>query len=435
MRSAILATAAAVGLLSPASAQFCSDNTFPPTLVNSQGVPASSTFNSSTGLYTYQFTNNQVYLAFPTTLASGTYYVHVTDPLGNGDEVLSTNDPMDRFVAVTNNGGVISLSLPFTNGQNPPVFGLGLNGVGQSLLLAPFRSSLDEPCQYKAWFGDCWDLSAGPANPYLLSGGLHPVTGNCCVRSYELFNVGGGSGNNVCGRVFLDTNHNGVQDPGEGGVANVSVQLTGAGPTQTAVTGGNGGYCVANVAQGSYTVVLALGTPSPYNATTPTSFPVAVLDCADVTVPSFGVAQQVLACNGHTIGFWRNNNGKALVTQYGILATLPGLCLVNASGQYVAPATLSSWASWLQNANATNMAYMLSAQLAAMHCNVSVGFVDMNCVIHDSVLGNLTIASLMQQAIASLCAYPYTPSGHAQRAAQEQLKNALDNANNNLNWL
>jgi hypothetical protein len=41
----------------------------------------------------------------------------------------------------------------------------------------------------------------------------------------------------------------------------------------------------------------------------------------------------------------------------------------------------------------------------------------------------------MQQAVASLAVYPNTPSGHPQRAAQEALKNALDAANNNQNWL
>ncbi len=169
--------------------------------------------------------------------------------------------------------------------------------------------------------------------------------------------------------------------------------------------------------------------------TTATSFVVVVSGCGNIAVPDFGLAQPLVAANGHTIGFWRNVHGRALVSQYGILATLPALCLVGANGVYVAPATLNAWASYLQNANAVNMAYMLSAQLAAMHCNVIVGFVSPNAVIHDSVLGNITIANLMQQARASLCLYSYTPTGHPQRAAQEVLKTALDRANNNQNWL
>jgi hypothetical protein len=50
-------------------------------------------------------------------------------------------------------------------------------------------------------------------------------------------------------------------------------------------------------------------------------------------------------------------------------------------------------------------------------------------------LGNITINSLIAQAVASLCAHPLTLSGSPWRAEQEALKNALDKANNNINWL
>ena len=78
---------------------------------------------------------------------------------------------------------------------------------------------------------------------------------------------------------------------------------------------------------------------------------------------------------------------------------------------------------------------MLSAQLLAMHCNVINGFVDPNCMIHDSCLGNITISELMQRSIVSLMAHGYTPPGSPWRAEQQRLKNALDDANNNRNWL
>ena len=80
------------------------------------------------------------------------------------------------------------------------------------------------------------------------------------------------------------------------------------------------------------------------------------------------------------------------------------------------------------------MAYMLSAQLVAMHNNVAVGYVDANCVINDPCLGTMTIEQLLQQAVASLCANPFTPPCSSQRSAQRKLKNALDRANNNLIW-
>jgi len=426
-RRFLLAAAASFAVL---PAQNCTDNQYGLYLVNSQGVVA------PTNAGEYQFATDAVYLAFDPALPTGLYYVQVTDPVGNGDEVLSTNDPQDRFVQVTNNAGVISLSLPLTNGNNPPVFGLGLNGIGQSILLQPFRSSLDEPCRFKAWFGDSPLLTPGyETNPYLLEGGFDPVNNRCRVRSYASFNIGDGSGNDVFGLVFLDADHDGIHDAGETGVPGVEIHLTNGVTTLQQTTGNDGGYRFVDVAHGTWTVELVLGPNSPYNATTPSSRVVLVHDCADVGVADFGVAPRQLACNGHTIGFWRNNHGKALVTNLGILAVLPALHLVNASGQYVSPATVTAWATWLQGANATNMAYMLSAQLAAMYCNVAAGFVDSQCLVNGGSLGIVSIQSLMQQAILSLAAHPYTPSGSPFRAQQQALKNALDAANNNQNWL
>jgi hypothetical protein len=80
------------------------------------------------------------------------------------------------------------------------------------------------------------------------------------------------------------------------------------------------------------------------------------------------------------------------------------------------------------------MAYALSAQLLAMHCNVAVGFVHPACVIHDPFLGTMTVAQLMQQAAASLQAHRYTPPCTPHRHAQSLLKNALERANCNLIW-
>lgn len=429
MQPMIRTLATAALLCSAATAQFCSDNTYALHLVNSQGVPA-PVVNG-----VYQFQTDAVYLAFDPNLPSGTYYVHVTDtPIDGFDEVLSQNDPLDRFVSVTNNAGVISLSLPFTPGTSAPVFGLGIGGVGQSILLAPFASpQFGLACTFKAWYGNCWDLSNGPENPYLLSGGVDP-TGQCCVRSYVDFAVGGGSGNDVCGGVFLDANGNGVRDTGEGGVPGLTIMLGATAGSPTTTTNGSGDYCFLGVAPGGYLVKLVL-TGTGYTATTPTSFAVSATGCSNALVPDFGVRAPVGNCDGHTPGYWRNKHGKAKVTQYNILPTLPALCLVNQSGQYVSLNNVNAWASWLQEGNAVNMAYQLSRHLAAMHCNVIVGFVDSGCMVNGGSLGNISIANLMQQAVSSLCANPLTLSGHPQRAHQEALKNALDAANNNQNWL
>ncbi len=433
IRNSLLALFAASTLAGTASAQFCSDNTYKLWLVTASGTPLPTAFDPVVQETTFLAANENVYLAFDPLLPSGTYYVHVTDnPLNGQDEVLSTNDPMDRFVSVTNTAGVITLSLPFTNNNTPAVFGLGLNGVGQSIRLAPFSAPTFSVCRFKAFFGDNWDLSGGPTNPYLLAGGLHPQTNQCSIRSYEGFMIGDGNGSDVTGIVFVDTDRDGVRDPGEAGFANQEVRLVTSTTSVAAITDANGAYAFANVAAGNYTVELTV--PSTHLATTTISNSIEVCACADVVVGNFGVAEQMLPCNARTIGYWRNQHGLLRVQQFGILPTLPALHLVNTCGYYVAPGSLNSFKNYLRCANAWNMAYMLSAQLLAMHCNVMAGFVHPNCVIQDPCLGQMTVASLMQQAVASLIAHPYTPPCNSHRQAQTLLKNALDRANNNLIW-
>lgn len=432
-RQSILALAATSLFSLSASAQLCSDNVYSLRLVTAVGVELPMFFDPVVGQNTYQAQTEQVYLAFPSDLPSGTYYVHVTDnPIDGTDEVLSQNDPMDRFVAVTNTAGVITLSLPFSGNPNP-VFGLGLGGQGQSLLLSPLAQPTFSVCRFKAWFGNTWDLTNGPSNPYLIAGGFNPATNQCAIRSYEGFRIGDGNGSDVSGVVFSDLDHDGLRDPGEPGLPGWEVRLVDALTSVPAITGANGAYLFENVAAGSYTVELTL-QPG-FLATTASNYSIEVCSCANVAVADFGVATQVVASNGHTIGYWGNKHGLALVQQYNILATLPALHIVNQAGQYVAPATLSAFKSWLQNANSVNMAYMLSAQLVAMHCSITVGNVDPLAVIDDPELGIVTIGSVVQQAIASLALHPLTLVGSPFRAEQTRLKNALDRANNNQNWM
>ena len=91
-----------------------------------------------------------------------------------------------------------------------------------------------------------------------------------------------------------------------------------------------------------------------------------------------------------------------------------------------------------------NMANMLSAQLA-MKLNVLHGFVTGSVLIYApalsacgtaglSSLGFISINDLMTAANQSLFDHPLTKAGSPDRACQEALKNALDDANNNKNF-
>jgi len=133
---------------------------------------------------------------------------------------------------------------------------------------------------------------------------------------------------------------------------------------------------------------------------------------------------------------------------------LNGLCLRNATGSdsnFTGTLAQQKTAlhDWLLNANATNMANMLSAQLAAMELNVRHGNVTGTKLVYggDCVKayqlssqlpgsnGFITVNDLMTAAANELCAHGLTPSGSPFRAFQECMKTTLDQANNNINFV
>lgn len=146
------------------------------------------------------------------------------------------------------------------------------------------------------------------------------------------------------------------------------------------------------------------------------------------------------AGGGHTLGFWSNKNGQAL-TDASDLAALSAMNLRNANGANFDPTTNSVLRTWLLNASATNMSHMLSAQLAAMKLNVLNGFVSGAAMIYApgatsaNSLGFASVSSVMAEANTELGLHGLAVSGTAYRSYQETLKNALDKANNNQNFV
>jgi hypothetical protein len=112
------------------------------------------------------------------------------------------------------------------------------------------------------------------------------------------------------------------------------------------------------------------------------------------------------------------------------------LCLRDDDGNDVDFENKREFKSWIKMRSAENMAYQLSGQLAAMMLNVSVGFVDGESKVYIGDEGDMiTIFNLMDAAATALCEDGYTPAGDENRGYQEMLKDALDDANNNLNWV
>ena len=87
------------------------------------------------------------------------------------------------------------------------------------------------------------------------------------------------------------------------------------------------------------------------------------------------------------------------------------------------------------------MAYMLSAQLAAMTLNVRNGLVSANALIYApgtnsaNAAGFATVDAVMNESNVELGLHPNTTQAGAARNYQTALKNALDNANNNKSFL
>ena len=142
---------------------------------------------------------------------------------------------------------------------------------------------------------------------------------------------------------------------------------------------------------------------------------------------------------GHTLGFWSNKNGEKTMNDAGgiasELALLNGLKLVSQSGADAPTfSTHKQFRTWLLAGNSTNMAYMLSVQLAAMTLNVEAGFVDGDALVWDGT-NFVTINALTTAANNALLADQVTLSGDPNRATQAALKDALDDANNNKNFV
>jgi len=240
---------------------------------------------------------------------------------------------------------------------------------------------------------------------------------------------------------FYDANANGVWDEGEVEIPGwkICIQELPAGtPDCNHVT-----PIYISVTPGSY--LLTEGTPVEGNwiHTTPVSKTLTVGDGEEKEADFGNVC--LGPGGGLTLGFWSNKNGGVLFNTSD-LALMVNLNLRNADGTAFDPSKYNAFRTWILSATATNMAYMLSAQLAAMELNVAHGKVSGTALVYApcligtetagaNALGFISVNDLMSAANTSLGFYSYTPSGDPNRAYQECLKTTLDSANNNLNFV
>src|SRR5512132_1075994 len=270
-------------------------------------------------------------------LPDGSYYVRVTDPSGSlllGTSIGSGNDT--PFVVSGGGANCIQLCSVLISGGNPdPNCG--------------YDDTTNPGGEYKIWVSNEASFTNNSTK-----------TDNFKVRVDPPPSV------TLCVDKFYDANVNGIKDNGEVSIngwlfqifADDNLYLTRESP-----------FCVV-VDPGSYRVVESDSLETNWLHTTAPSVyvdlpPDASLEFGNVCLGPGG---------GLTLGFWSNRNGQRLENANDI-TFLNGLCLRNATGgdtNFTGTLAQQKTAlhDWLLNANATNMANMLSAQLAAMELNV-----------------------------------------------------------------
>jgi hypothetical protein len=232
---------------------------------------------------------------------------------------------------------------------------------------------------------------------------------------------------------FYDADADGEKDIGEATIDGWKVNISGVGNFSTPVS--------EDVSAGDYTVAEYAPVQGNWINTTPTSVAVTVPPNASVEFGNLCLG----AGGGKTLGFWSNKNGEAQMKDGGSLASelalLSSLNLVKQDGSAFNPTGYSELKNWLSKATATNMSYMLSAQLAAMELNVEAGFVVDSTLVYApgvpgaNAAGFISVSDLLDEANTELGAGGSTPVGDPNRVNQEATKNALDKANNNLTFV
>ncbi len=284
----------------------------------------------------------------------------------------------------------------------------------------------------------------------------------------------------IRGEKFYDANTDGVRGGGEPAIAGWQVGIDVNGDNVAdyfTLTGADGSYVFGDLDNADMdddpltgsdlgpnaTFTIIESTQANWVATTPTSinFTVGgsgVQSGGESTGNDFGNVK-LGATGGKTLGFWSNKNGEAIFkgTDGGAsaLAGLQAQNLRNANGNQFDPADYKAFRTWLLNATATNMSYMLSAQYAAAWLNVNKLGVDDDTMIHVGTLslwaGNVQGAALVTNLGTLVSPTGFVRLGDVMAAANtllgtngsilagdplrpyaEALKVVLDGFNNNL---
>jgi hypothetical protein len=359
-------------------------------------------------------------------LPDGAYYVKVTDP--SGATLLGTSI-----------GSGVDQPFVVLNGEPQGCYQLWAILIKGSTAMQGYDSTPNPGGEYKVWVStvSTFDNDSTKTDNFKVKentspGGGNPETAQICIDK------------------FYDANANGEADPGEELIDGWKFQIT-DGISLIRFTP----ICVTVEATSAttntplYNIFEFSPVETDWVHTTPQTV-------SNISLPA-GTTRTFLFGNvclgpggGHTLGFWSNKNGQAKMNDGGTmvpeLALLSSKNLRNAAGANFDPANYTSFRNWLLSATATNMAYMLSAQMAAMVLNVEAGFVNGSGLVYApqllpytvpglNALGFISINDLLNTANIELGLHGLVLAGDVNRNYQEALKNALDDANNDKNFV
>jgi hypothetical protein len=424
-------------------------------------------------------------------LPDGTYYFQVTDP--SGSVLLSTDPARCRQLSVVG-GKVAGATGPCPHQNGVPNSANGSTPVQ----LAPFNDTPNNGGEYKVWLirqNSNTTIVGDPNTSAVLDFRSNDAkTDNFKVKS----NTPPPPPNvtyTLSGCKFYDANANGVWNGGEATVSGVRIAVSINGIEQPLIeTGADGCWSYSGVpAQSEYSVreILPLTgmepafywvqtapaedgqgnrqysgvADGPFNPNTG----LGVIDDLDFGNLCFGPAS-----GGKTKGWWTNKNGEnemkngvipttvnpaaypvavSPADSNGMSGDLYFLRRLNLFGEVLVrkqpvtqpfdPTAYNDFKAWLSTANAYNMSFMLSAQLAATSLNVRHKYFSDSQIVDagnvcDSTgycLGLISIGNVRFLADQSLgsAGGNTTISGNSHRESQELMKNFLDAVNNN--WL
>lgn len=364
-------------------------------------------------------------------LPVGNYYVKVTDPSGAtllGSSLLTT--PLMVQSPNSNTACIELTAVLFKASDNTP----------------GFDTTSNPGCVYKVWasLDSSFPNSSSKTDNLRTCDGTTPPTGQQ---------------GSISGLKFYDTNANGVLDATESPIQGWQIDSDSA--IARACTDATGTANFTPVDSGVNYNLTEVPPPPGFVPTPGAVWVPTTLTSGSTQVGGAAVGFGNVCIGGgtgaRTLGFWSNKNGQNQET-IADFTSLTGLNLVNANGSArefgdtaaTLAADKTALNSFLLGATATNMANMLSAQLAAMQLNVNHGVAGGSLVYAGAfpqactnlslglapanASGFISVTDLMGDANTVLGTYTQTIAASDVRTCEEYLKTALDKANNNLNF-